>query len=68
VWLCKNHYIFLTNDCTTPHIKQCMCSPCYGSFSSHLTHKSCFVQMLFSTGIKIIRKHSVHSSVTFLRN
>jgi hypothetical protein len=50
------------------HTSNCICSPCYGCFSLHLTHMSCFVQTFFSTGIKIIRKYSVHSSVTFLRN
>jgi hypothetical protein len=50
------------------HTLNSVSSPCYGSFSSHLTHKSCFVQILFSTALKIIRKYSFHISVAFLRH
>jgi hypothetical protein len=50
------------------HTINSICSPCYRCFPLHLTHTSHFVQMLFSTVIKIIRKYLIHRSVTFLRN
>jgi hypothetical protein len=67
VQFCKTITSFWEMD-VQPHTSNRACSSCYGCFSLHLHHISCFVQILFSTATKIIRKYSVHSSVTFLSN